>query len=129
MWSCFRTLAHRPPAWLRPIWTTWLLASTRRLLRKEGVQRLVCYDIGARWGIWPKFSELPLPIFKVGFEADPVEAEELRKSGIFDAIVPFALSGKAGKKTLYLARQAGCSSIYGPDLELISEHCDIRDFT
>jgi FkbM family methyltransferase len=116
-------MARHPPRIVRSIWQRWLLASTGRLLRKEGVNQLVCYDIGARWGVWPRFAKLPLPIFSVGFEADKEEAEQLKKSRLFNQVVPTALSGKGGIKTLYIGHEPGCSSIYGPDLDLIPQHC------
>jgi FkbM family methyltransferase len=120
---------QHPPRGLRFLWRNWLLKTTGRLLRKEGVNRLICYDIGARWGIWPRFLLLPLPIFKVGFEADPDEADRLLRSGAFDAVVPFGLSAQGGKKTLYLANDPGSSSIYGPDMEIIAQHCDPEIFS
>jgi FkbM family methyltransferase len=124
----FSSIARRPPWGLRFLWRCWLSAVLRRLLRKEGVEHLVCYDIGARWGIWERFHRLPLPIFKVGFEADPEEAERLLKSKAFDVVIPSALSAGGGRKTLHLARDPGSSSIYGPDLALIAQHCDPRNF-
>ncbi|MDB6109533.1 MAG: methyltransferase, FkbM family [Pedosphaera sp.] len=129
MRGILRKLFRHPPWWLRPLWRRWLLRSTGRLLRKEGVHRLVCYDIGARWGLWSRFHLLPLPIYKVGFEADPLEAERLVKTGVFDSVVPYALSAEGGKRTLYLARDQGSSSVFGPDLQLIAQHCEPDNWT
>jgi FkbM family methyltransferase len=129
MQEFYRTIAQRPPRGLRFLWRYWLLKVTCRLLRKEGVKRLVCYDIGARWGIWSRFRRLPLPIFKVGFEADPEEAARLLKSQAFDAVIPAALSANGGRKTLYLAQDPGSSSIYEPDVRIIAQHCETENFT
>ena len=120
---------RRPPRGLRFLWRYCLLLATARLLRKEGISRLVCYDVGARWGIWPRFNLLPLPIFKVAFEADVEEARRLLEAKAFDAVVPSALSADGGEKTLYLAQDPGSSSIYGPNLAVIAQHCETKNFS
>src|ERR1041385_2410690 len=109
MWNFARQMTRSPPPGLRRLWQRWLLASTGRLLRNAGVERLVCYDIGARWGIWRQFELLPLPICRVGVEPEPEEAERLKKSDAFDAVVPAGLSAEGGTKTLHLARARGSS--------------------
>ena len=48
-WNLLRGIVQRPLWGLRFLWRYWLLKTTGRLLRKEGVNQLVCYDIGARW--------------------------------------------------------------------------------
>lgn len=97
-------------------------------LRKHSVERLVVYDIGARWGIWKPFLNLPLPLYKVGFEPDTQEAARLEASRAFDRVCPVGLSGENGSRTLYFANDPGSSSIYGPDLAEIRKHCDTRIF-
>jgi FkbM family methyltransferase len=129
MWYTARKLAWTPPRPIRGLWQRCLLASTGRLLRKEGVERLVCYDIGARWGIWRPFRKLPMPILKVGFEPDPAEAKRLAESGAFDRVAPVALSGKGGTRTLFVAREPACSSICGPDMDVIRQHSGSEIFT
>jgi FkbM family methyltransferase len=74
--------------------------------------------------MWPRFADLPLPVLRVGFEADAAEAQRLQQSGVFDIVVPAALSARAGKRTLYLARDPGSSSILGPNLQEIERHCE-----
>jgi len=120
----FRNFFRHPPQLIRP-GIRWLLSSAvRRLLHKEGVTQLVCYDIGARWGVWPRFKQLPLPLHRVGFEPEPEEAKRLEQSGVFETVVPVALSAGTGCRTLYLARDPGSSSILGPDLARIQQHAN-----
>lgn len=110
------------------LFQTALLYLIGRKLRQLGVNQLVVYDIGARWGIWEPFLKLPLPLFKVGFEPEKEEAERLERSGVFDRVCPIGLSGQSGPQTLFLAKDPGSSSIYGPDLEEIQKHCETAIF-
>ncbi len=114
---------------VRSIWQRWLLRSVGSLLRKEGIEKLVCYDIGARWGIWDRYHKLPLPIVKIGFEPDPEEARQLAESKAFDHVAPVALSGLGGKMTLFVAQNPACSSICGPDMSVIQKHCRTENYT
>ncbi len=129
MWNTARYLTWNPPPLIRSIWQRWLLRSIGRLLRKEGITELVCYDIGARWGIWDRYHKLPLPIVKIGFEPDPDEARQLAESKAFDHVAPVALSGRGGPRTLFVAQNPACSSICGPDMSVIQKHCRTENYT
>ncbi len=90
---------------------------------------VVVFDVGARGGgtkmlpHWISSSRLFRPYYEVmtsvGFEADALEVEELRRGSAYDVVANKALSGTGGQRTLHLTREAPCSSILEPDPEII----------
>lgn len=106
----------------RPL-TRLLMRCVARELSGLGIERIVFYDIGARWGIWPAAKAIPLPIYSVGFDADPAEAERLERDGAFSRVIPHALSDTKGMRTIYIAKEPGLSSLRKPRADLIAQHC------
>lgn len=84
----------------------------------------VVYDVGARWGISPPFDQLRrIPNLKsVGFEPDPDEAAKLQSANAFSRVCPVALGQAEETRTLYLAKDPGCSSLFPPDCTEIALH-------
>lgn len=90
---------------------------------------LVLFDIGARGGgirMLPHWLPVSRPfrpylevMTSVGFEADTDEVARLKDGGDYDVVVGGALAGTAGERTLYVTREAPCSSILAPDPETI----------
>lgn len=86
---------------------------------------VVLYDIGARHGIHYHYRDLlNLNHFKgVGFEPDSQEAARLQapEKGLA-AVYPFAIGKIKETRTIYLTRHPGCSSLYPPNQDLLSEY-------
>jgi len=100
-----------------------LINSVAKELSHLGTNRIVFYDIGSRWGIWPRAKAIPLPIYSIGVDADPIEAQRLEAVGAFSRVIPRALSDSNGLRTLYVAKEPGQSSLRPPDFEVIGRHC------
>ena len=90
----------------------------------------VVYDVGARWGISAPFDRLKqLPALRtVGFEPDPAEAAKLEQAAAFSRVCPVALGAREEIRTLHLARDPGCSSLFPANLEEIRLHTDSPRF-
>ena len=87
---------------------------------------VVMYDIGARYGIHYLYLELlNLKKFSVvGFEPDPEEVIkqiQAKNSGI-KQIFPLALAESKGMRKIYITKHPGCSSLYPPNLDLLSQY-------
>lgn len=85
---------------------------------------IVMYDVGARYGIHYLYTELlKYQNFSViGFEPDAAEASKLNEnnlSGIRQTF-PFALAEAEATRTIYITKHPGCSSLYPPNQEFIS---------
>ena len=89
--------------------------------KKEKViaRPITIVDVGCRWGFADKFMDYnhsdDMKIY--GFDPDVEECERLNAIYKSDAIklVPIGLSDKEGKKTLFLTKEPGCSSLYKPN--------------
>ena len=90
----------------------------------------VLYDIGARWGASPPYDRLAevAGFRSVAFEPDTKEAEKLRQDQAFNYVCPVALGGKVGKRTLYIARDPGSSSLFQPNPAEFARHTTWRGF-
>lgn len=92
---------------------------------------IVFYDIGARLGanyMLPEWFNHMRPasaytghMRKVAFEPDEAECKKLLASGHYDTALPYAIAGKDGKRTLYILQEPTCSSLFRPDMAVISE--------
>jgi FkbM family methyltransferase len=84
----------------------------------------VAYDVGARWGISEPFDRLlSIPSLKsVGFEPDPEEAAKLEAGSAFTRVCPVALGLNEETRTLFLAKDPGCSSLFPPNHAEIALH-------
>lgn len=84
----------------------------------------VLYDVGARSGPSEPYGCLSgIRGFRsVGFEPDFVEAERLRAAKAFDYICSVALGAREEKRTLYIAKDPGSSSIFPPNDVEIARH-------
>jgi FkbM family methyltransferase len=84
----------------------------------------VVYDVGARWGISTPFDRLQTlqGLQSVGFEPDPEEASKLAAANAFTITCPVALGRNEEERTLYIAREPGCSSLFPPNAAEIARH-------
>lgn len=96
----------------------------------QGVSSPVFYDIGARWGISKPYNRLRqiTGFCSVGFEPDAEEAERLRRDEHFDIVCPVALGDCRGLRTLYIAEDPGCSSLFPPDMAEAARHTVSKQF-
>jgi len=96
----------------------------------RGIQPPVLYDIGARWGVSEPYDRLKqIPGFRsVGFEPDTEEALHLERAGCFDVVCPVGLGDKTEKRTLYIAKDPGSSTLFPPDMREIARHTISRQF-
>jgi lipopolysaccharide transport system ATP-binding protein len=92
-------------------------------------QSLVVVDVGCRWGFAESFT-VPNGTgrFRVyGFDPDQAECTRLEQhyaaAGIDTVtLVPLALAGKAGRRTLHETREPACSSLLEPDGTLTEDY-------
>jgi FkbM family methyltransferase len=85
---------------------------------------IVLVDIGARTGLEDVLKTLDsvLPLQVVGFEPEPDEFERLQKEKPQNVtLLNTALSNNKGEKSFYITKEAGLSSIYKPNYELLKE--------
>jgi FkbM family methyltransferase len=91
--------------------------NSTRLYKHLLGRNLVVADVGCRWGFADFWQQLSPHVTLYGFDPDPAECERLRAT-YKDAnvhLVPLALAGEPGERTLYLTREMACSSLYRPD--------------
>lgn len=107
----------------------WRRGKAAEALRR---QRFVFVDIGARFGLPPHWEAMGSLLDVVAFEPDAVEARRLasslRSTGALVEVVPSAVWDVAGRQTLYLTRNPGCSSLYPPKTEFLREFPDADRF-
>ncbi len=73
-------------------------------------------DVGARWGAADSWYRLRPLARLIGFEPDAAEcAPTTAKPSTSERFVPVALGAEKGRRTLYVTREPGCSSLYEPD--------------
>jgi FkbM family methyltransferase len=97
----------------------------------NGIEAPVLYDIGARWGVSAPYDRLKkIPGFRsVGFEPDIEEARRLERAGQFDIVCPVALGDRKETRTLYIAEDPGCSSLFPPDMAEAARHTVSKQFS
>jgi FkbM family methyltransferase len=89
--------------------------------------RLCVVDVGARSGLHPRWMPYGEVLSGVGFEADVEECQRLNegvatKSPYPIRFLPNALGNRDGEITsLNICRQPGCSSIFEPNTEFVSQ--------
>jgi FkbM family methyltransferase len=86
-------------------------------------QTILLVDIGARWGANPPWDQLDNKYLTyIGFEPDEGEYRSLiakyKSSNI--TYIPIALSDAVEDHILHVTREPGCSSIFQPNLSIIS---------
>ncbi|MCR2745230.1 FkbM family methyltransferase [Limnobacter parvus] len=74
-------------------------------------------DIGCRWGFAERFLQTDQLVEIYGFDPDEVECNRLRDhySDPRVTLIPQALAGQAGNRTLHLTQEPACSSLLLPD--------------
>jgi FkbM family methyltransferase len=93
-------------------------------LYEEQDRQLVVVDIGCRWGFAEKFIA-DKGLFRVyGFDPDIEECRRLSRRYEQDtvSIVPVALAGTAGNRTLFITQEPACSSLLPPDPNLTENY-------
>jgi FkbM family methyltransferase len=86
---------------------------------------VVYVDVGAREGIAPPFSYFADDKLKVvGFEPDPVEAENLKRRFPNREYYPFAVWSERARRKIYLNKDAATSSLFPPNTEYNSNYED-----
>jgi FkbM family methyltransferase len=119
---------------LSPWWNRRLAQARLRrflkFLRTDPDFSPVVYDVGARWGISPPFDRIKeLPSLRtVGFEPDPDEAAKLESSSAFSRVCPVAVGAREESRTLHLAKDPGCSSLFPPNFPEIELHTNSPRF-
>ena len=103
-----------------------------RAVEVLGRHRLRFVDIGARDGLPRHWDAVGAALDVVAFEPDPAEARRLAdsfgRSGASVQVLPAAVWNTAGRRTLYLTRSPGCSSLYEPRAGFLSQFPDARRF-
>ena len=85
---------------------------------------MVVVDVGCRWGFAEPFLGRSRPFHVVGFDPDAEECERLRERyrDFPVELVPLALAGKLGPRTLYRTLNPACSSLLQPDPVLTANY-------
>jgi FkbM family methyltransferase len=94
------------------------VGSNERVLRHAMLDRkLVVMDIGCRWGFGNRFADHQHLFQVYGFDPDAEECVSLsqRYDPDFATVVPVALAGSRGKRTLFITKEPACSSLLIPD--------------
>ncbi len=85
-------------------------------------RRLSIADVGCRWGFAEAWERLGEDVRVVGFDPDEQECARLRSryaaAGNIE-IVAEALAAQAGPRSIHLASDPACSSLYPPDARLV----------
>jgi FkbM family methyltransferase len=97
----------------------------------NAIEAPVLYDIGARWGVSAPYDRLKkIPGFRsVGFEPDVEEAQRLEQAGQFDIVCAVGLGDRKETRTLYIAEDPGCSSLFPPDMAEAARHTVSKQFS
>ena len=84
---------------------------------------IVFYDLGAAGGMDPTYGPLhALPNFKaIGFDPNKKNLDSLETTERVQ-FYPFAIAGSRGKRTLYVTKSPGCSSLFPPNEENLKEY-------
>jgi len=87
-------------------------------------RKLVIADIGCRWGFSKRFTDAEGTFQVFGFDPDSEECKNLndRYSHHAVSIVPIALAGSNGRRTLYVTSEPACSSLLVPDPALTENY-------
>jgi FkbM family methyltransferase len=87
-------------------------------------RKIVIFDIGCRWGFAKRFTENPGIFQTFGFDPDTEECKNLNEQYGNDsvAIVPVALAGSNGRRTLFITQEPACSSLLVPDPALTENY-------
>lgn len=95
---------------------TDLLAQFRNDLLDKLPERLLCVDVGARWGADNTLMLLKHKAKLLCFDPDAEECARLQALHPIDEVeyVPQALSQDGSELTLYTTREPACSSIFPP---------------
>jgi FkbM family methyltransferase len=85
----------------------------------DGAEPITVYCVGARGDLMEGMPYLQRQgKFRfVGFEPDPVEAERLRETKLWDVVVGEAVGSRDTTATLYMTENPGCASLYEPHTE------------
>lgn len=78
---------------------------------------IILYDLGARSDLHPLYVDLNKNNMLEGFGFEPgkKESEILKDQSLFKKVISKAIGGKAGKRTIYITKRPGCSSLYEPN--------------
>ncbi len=91
-------------------------------------RELVVVDVGCRWGFAEKFTDAKGRFRVYGFDPDREECERLheRYQGQAVSLIPLALAGSPGRRTLHLTEEPACSSLFAPDPDLTQNFPALR---
>jgi FkbM family methyltransferase len=80
-------------------------------------------DVGARWGIEPKWRALADISRILGFEPDAEECDRLNSGSEQNVqYLPFGLAEETGEYSLYITMEPACSSMYPPRRDLYENY-------
>jgi FkbM family methyltransferase len=88
--------------------------------------KITLLDIGARYGIHPRWNKIAPHLIVYAFEPDAKESQRINEKA---ALLPYQLqclplalgSNNGDKITLYLCKDPGSSSLYEPNTDLVSQ--------
>lgn len=87
-------------------------------------RKLVVVDIGCRWGFTKRFTDAEGTFHVFGFDPDSEECKKLnaRYNHHAVSILPIALAGSKGRRTLFVTSEPACSSLLAPDPALTEKY-------
>jgi FkbM family methyltransferase len=90
----------------------------------ERKRQIVIVDIGCRWGFAEKFITDDALFQVFGFDPDIEECSRLslRYDARSVSVVPIALAGTPGRRTLFVTQEPACSSLLRPDPHLTTTY-------
>jgi FkbM family methyltransferase len=100
--------------------SAWRMPDSRAPMHDaKSAARLVVIDIGARAGLHPRWTGLPIEA--VGLDADEEECARLSATGNDVRFFPYAVGKRDGEcATLHLTSGIGCTSIFEPNQALLA---------
>lgn len=107
-----------------PIVPTAALDEFRRTLLSKIERRLLCVDVGARWGVDSALLALKGKAKLLCFDPDEEECARLQAGHSIDELeyVPIALSSDGRDLSLTITQEPACSSIYPPIKSLYTNY-------
>jgi FkbM family methyltransferase len=102
---------------------------TSTLLDRLGDRLVAVADVGARDGVHDRWRAFAPGLRILAFEPDVDEATRLEQSAPAGLeVVPIALAGSSGTRTLHLTRSPGASSLLRPNRAFLDRFPDARRF-
>jgi len=99
-----------------------MMKTSEKVKHYLGDNSITIFDIGARDGFNNRWASIGQNVYLVGFEPDESEFSQLRKSAKPNHLfINTALDKCDREQILYLCRHRGCSSLYKPNFDFVSD--------